>query len=75
MACPRIQIFASIGVWGWLCIEIFIMFLSVFLCREYVVCMNGWLCGTGAIGVTPACILYGNVYSAAVCWHGVELCV
>jgi hypothetical protein len=23
----------------------------------------------------PACILYGDVYSAAVCWRGVELCV
>jgi hypothetical protein len=33
------------------------------------------LCGTDAISVMPGCILCRDVYSAAVCWRGVELCV
>jgi transposase len=43
--------------------------------RMWKVCLHEWLCGTGTIGVMPAGILCSDVYSAAVCWHGVELCV
>jgi hypothetical protein len=38
-------------------------------------CRHEWLCGTGATGVLPLCILCGDVYSAAVCWRGVQLCM
>jgi hypothetical protein len=40
-----------------------------------VCCLHEWLCGTGDIGVLPACTLCCDVYSSAVCWPGVELCV
>jgi hypothetical protein len=40
-----------------------------------VFCLHERLCGTGAIGVMSTCILCGDVYSAAVCWRGMELCV
>jgi hypothetical protein len=54
-----------------LCIGI----LVVCLVFSYLVwrarCLHEWLCGTGAIGVY-AC---SDVYSAAVCWRDVELCV
>jgi hypothetical protein len=56
------------------CVLEFWMFFSVFL--PYVeCCLPECLCGTGAVGVMLACILCGDVYSAAVCWSGVELCV
>jgi hypothetical protein len=43
----------------------------VFSCRMWrVCCLHKWLCGTGA-----ACILCGDIHSAAVCWRGMELCV
>jgi hypothetical protein len=38
-------------------------------------CLHEWLCGTCAIGVMPGCILCSDVYSVAVCWRGVVLCV
>jgi hypothetical protein len=53
-------------------------FLLVLSFLMWTVCyLHQWLCGTGAIGVILACksILCGNVYSATVCWRGVELCV
>jgi hypothetical protein len=37
-----------------------------------VCCLRELLFETSAIGVVPACIF---AYSAAVCWHFVELCV
>jgi hypothetical protein len=33
------------------------------------------LCGTDAIGVTPPCLVCGDVCSAALCGQGVHLCV
>jgi hypothetical protein len=52
------------------------MFFLVFSCLVgRVCCLHKWLCGTGAIGVMSACTLCVDVYSAAVCWRGVELCV
>jgi hypothetical protein len=41
-----------------------------------VCCLHEWLCGTGVIGVVSASFLRGDVYSAAVCWRGVDfVCV
>jgi hypothetical protein len=57
------------------CVLKFLMFLSAFLPHvESVlsVWMAVWDC---SIGVMSASILCGDVYSAVVCWRGIELCV
>jgi hypothetical protein len=53
--------------------------VPVFTSRGLALCgecyLHEWMCGTGAIAVTPACISCSDEYSAAICWRGLELCV
>jgi hypothetical protein len=52
------------------------MFFECFLrlCGECVVCTSGYV-GLAVLVYMPEWILWSDVYSAAVCWCGVELCV
>jgi hypothetical protein len=57
------------------CVLGFWMFLLVFSYLIWrVCCLHEWLCGTDTTGVLPIYILWDDVYGAAVCWRGVELC-
>jgi hypothetical protein len=72
VAYPGIQIFVIIGMYSRLCTGILNAVL-VFSYLMWMVCMNG--CWADAFGLMPACILCDDVYSAAVCWRRVDLCV
>jgi hypothetical protein len=42
----------------------------------WIICfLQEWLCGTDCIDVYACMYLCSDVYSAVVCWRGVELCV
>jgi hypothetical protein len=68
------KFFVSIGKYSGLCTGILDSFLVCSYLMSRVCSMHEWLHWTGANGVMPTRVLCNDVYSAAICRRGVELC-